>query len=48
MINGIDISDLMQNFTSQEWEALEPANRTLEKEMCNHANSHNNNAVGRG
>jgi len=48
MINGIDISDPTQNFTSQEWEALGPANRTLVMEMRNRNASSGGRGRGRG
>lgn len=46
IINGIDVSDPSRNFTSQEWEALGPANRAIVLEMRNRANSRNNNSGG--
>jgi hypothetical protein len=48
MINGIDISDPTRNFTSQEWEALGPANRTLVMEMRNRNASSGGRGRGRG
>ena len=49
MINGIDVTDPTYNFSSQEWEALGPANRALTMQMRNHANGPNScNTGGQG
>jgi hypothetical protein len=46
VINGIDVSDPMQNFTAQEWEALGAANSALVMEMCHHANGQQGRNAG--
>ena len=45
-MNGIDVSDLTRNFTTQEWEALGASNQSLILQMRNHTN--NPNTRGRG
>ena len=49
VINGIDVTDPMRNFTAQEWETLGPANRALVMEMRNRASGRNGTGSrGRG
>lgn len=48
LMNGIDVSDPMRNFTAQEWETLGPANRTLIMEMRNRTSGQGRGTGGRG